>query len=445
MLLKAAGYIVSYWFEQMNYTYKKIWLIVFPVMMSILIEQLINITDALFLGHVGDVELGASALAGIWFLAIYMLGFGFSLGLQVIIARRNGEQRYSETGKAFFQGLSFLLSLAAVLCLLSQTLSPIFLKHLIISDDVYNAVIRYLDGRIWGLFFSFPFLALRAFLVGITQTKALNMAAFTAVLVNIPMNWLLIFGFDMGISGAAIASSFAELCSLTVLTIYVFRHINRHLYGLHWSIDITVLKKVFSISVWSMFQFFMSVAIWFLFFLAIERLGETELAVSNIIRSVSALFAVIVNALSGVTGSLVSNLIGAGEKRNVFPLCHRIIRLGYAVGVPLIVLALLFHQFIIGAYTGNPTIVQAAWLPFAVMLLNYFFALPGYVYLNAVTGTGATRTVFVFQVTTTIAYLFCLWGLSRCNVPLAAYWAVEYLFVILLGVQSVFYLKYKQY
>ena len=61
MLLKAAGYIVSYWFEQMNYTYKKIWLIAFPVMMSILIEQLINITDALFLGHVGDVELGASA------------------------------------------------------------------------------------------------------------------------------------------------------------------------------------------------------------------------------------------------------------------------------------------------------------------------------------------------------------------------------------------------
>ena len=189
----------------------------------------------------------------------------------------------------------------------------------------------------------------------------------------------------------------------------------------------------------------MSVAIWFLFFLAIERLSETELAVSNIIRSVSALFAVIVNALSGVTSSLVSNLIGAGEKRNVFPLCHRIIRLGYAAGVPLIVLALLFHQSIIGAYTDNPIIIQVAWLPFAVMLLNYFFALPGYVYLNAVTGTGATRTVFIFQVITTIAYLFCLWGLSHWNVPLAAYWTVEYLFVILLGVQSVFYLKYKQY
>lgn len=91
----------------MNYTYKNIWLINFPVMMSILIEQLINITDAIFLGHVGEIELGASALAGIWYLAIYMLGFGFSIGLQVVIARRNGEQQYSETSRTFFQRLLF--------------------------------------------------------------------------------------------------------------------------------------------------------------------------------------------------------------------------------------------------------------------------------------------------------------------------------------------------
>lgn len=444
MLPKAVWQIVSYWFEQMNYTYKKIWLIAFPVMMSILIEQLINITDALFLGHVGDVELGASALAGIWFLAIYMLGFGFSMGLQVVIARRNGEQRYAETGKTFFQGLFFLLTLAIILCLLSKMLSPFLLKYLITSEDVYYAVISYLDWRIWGLLFSFPFLALRSLLLGITQTKVLNMAAVTAVLANIPMNWLLIFGFDMGISGAAIASSFAEMCSLLILIVYIFRHIDKRMYGLHWYINIKVLKEVFSISVWSMFQSFTSVAIWFFFFLVIERLGETELAVSNIVRSVSALFFVIVNALANVTNSLVSNLIGAGEKRNVFPLCHRIIRLGYAIGVPLIVLTLFFYQSVIGAYTDNPVIVQVAWLPFVVMLLNYFFALPGYVYLNAVTGTGATRTVFVFQMITTVAYLFCLCELSHCNVPLATYWVVEYLYVILLGTQSIIYLRYKQ-
>ena len=86
----------------MHYTYKQIWLINFPVMMSILMEQLINITDAVFLGHVGEVELGASAIAGIYYLAVYMLGFGFSIGLQVMIARRNGECDYGKAGKIFF-------------------------------------------------------------------------------------------------------------------------------------------------------------------------------------------------------------------------------------------------------------------------------------------------------------------------------------------------------
>lgn len=161
----------------MNYSYKDIWRINLPVMMSVLIEQLINITDAIFLGHLGEMELGASALAGIWYLAIYMLGFGFSQGLQVVIAQRNGERRYIETGKTFFQGLFFLSGLAVLLCLLSRVFTPFILRTLISSAEVHAAAVDYLSWRIWGLLFSFPFLALRAFLVGITRTGALNAAA----------------------------------------------------------------------------------------------------------------------------------------------------------------------------------------------------------------------------------------------------------------------------
>lgn len=87
----------------MNYTYKQIWLINFPVMMSILMEQLINITDAVFLGHVGEIELGASAIAGIYYLAIYMLGFGFSIGLQVMVARRNESKITRKPARLFFK------------------------------------------------------------------------------------------------------------------------------------------------------------------------------------------------------------------------------------------------------------------------------------------------------------------------------------------------------
>ena len=409
-------------------------------------EQLINITDAIFLGHVGEVELGASALASVYYLAIYMLGFGFSLGLQVMIARRNGEERYKETGKTFFQGLFFLSGLVIFLSLTSYVLSPVILKYFIHSPEIYKAAVDYLEWRCFGLLFSFPFLAFRAFFVGITKTRVLSWAATLAVFINIPCNYLFIFSFNLGISGAAMASSLAEAGSLLILVIYVFLQMNKENWGLRLVYDGKLLKSLFHLSVWSMMHAFISVAPWFLFFVAIERLGEVQLAVSNIIRSISTVFFVIVNSFAATTGSLVSNLIGAGEGKSMFWLCGKILRLGYAVGFPLIIIAMLLNKQIVGFYTDNVALIELAYYPFIVMLLNYTFALPGYVFMHAVTGTGNTRIAFIFQISTIAFYLFYLYLLSYSfTATLPVYLMAEYLFVILLGVQSYIYLKMKQH
>ena len=65
-------------------------------------------------------------------------------------------------------------------------------------------------------------------------------------------------------------------------------------------------------------------------------------------------------------------------------------------------------------------------LPFIVALLNYAFALPGYVYMNAVTGTGATRITFIFQTVTIVAYQIYLWSISYFSTSLSVYWTAEY-------------------
>ena len=411
----------------MNYTYKQIWLINFPVMMSILMEQLINITDAVFLGHVGEIELGASAIAGIYYLAVYMLGFGFSIGLQVMIARKNGEQDYQETGKIFFQGLLFLMGLALFLYLTVHIVSPVIFKRSINSPEIYQAIIRYLDWRSLGLLFSFPFLAIRSFLVGITYTRALSGAAIVAIGINIPLNYFLIFMQHLGISGAAIASSLAEGGSFITLCIYMWIKTDKIKYGLRTVYDGQLLIAVLKLSVWSMFHAFISVAPWFLFFVGIEHLGKTELAVSNITRS-------------------VSNSIGAGEKANLFPICRKILKLGYSIGIPLIGIVLICHRSIIGIYTTDESLIQSAVAPLVVTLLNYSFALPGYVYLNAVGGTGKTKITFIFQAIATGIYLIYLYGLNNStNTTLTLYLTAEYLFVILLALQSIVYLKKKHY
>ena len=217
------------------------------------------------------------------------------------------------------------------------------------------------------------------------------------------------------------------------------------LYGLNWQFNKNIFHHVCRVSIWSMFNPFIGVASWFAFLVAIEHLGELELAATNVIRSISTLFFVIVNSLAATTGSLVSNLLGAGQKNQIFPLCNRFIRLGYAVGFPLIILSIICFNPLFNIYSDNESLMQIAQLPFTVALLNYAFALPGYVYMNAVTGTGATRTTFIFQAVTIIAYQIYLWTISNFSTSLSVYWTAEYLYVILLGVLSFIYLKCKNY
>ena len=131
----------------MRYTNKQILKITYPVLISLLMEHMIGLTDTAYLGRVGEVELGASALAGVYYLVIYMLGFGFSVGAQVLMARRNGEGEYKRIGEVFTQGGLFLFLLAAVLFTASNLLTPHLLHRMIGSEEVYRATMSCAVGE----------------------------------------------------------------------------------------------------------------------------------------------------------------------------------------------------------------------------------------------------------------------------------------------------------
>ena len=114
-----------------KYSYKQIWTITFPILISLIMEQMIGMTDTAFLGRVGEIELGASAIAGVYYLAIFMMAFGFSIGAQILIARRNGEGNYKEIGPIFYQGIYFLLAMAVILFTFS-------ISHLRCSRKLYS-------------------------------------------------------------------------------------------------------------------------------------------------------------------------------------------------------------------------------------------------------------------------------------------------------------------
>lgn len=431
----------------MDFSYKKIWHITFPVLMSVLMEHLIGMTDSAFLGRVGEVELGASALAGVYYLGLFMLGLGFSIGAQIIIARRNGEKNYAGIGPVFMQGVLFLMGLATVMFFVSRWISPLVLEKIIDSRPVYEATMSYLNWRIYGLFFAFTIVMFRAFYVGTTNTKTLTLNSIIMVGSNVVMNYLFIFGHfgfpKMGIAGAALASSLAELVSVLFFVFYTWKVKDTSRYGFFRfaEMDIRSLFRILKTSVWTMIQYFIAVSVWFLFFLAIEHLGERPLAVTNIVRNISALPFMITIAFASTGSSLISNLIGEGKSDMVLPLCRRIIKITYMFVLPLVAFIMIFPTLVIRIYTDDYSLVQNSVAALLVMCTAYVIVVPMNVYFNAVSGTGNTRGALFIEFAALVVYsigIFILAVWLRADV--AVCWFGEHIYALSALVFSYLYM-----
>ena len=398
-------------------------------------EQMIGLTDTAFLGRVGEVELGASAIAIIYYMVLFMIGFGFSIGAQIIIGRRNGEGRFRETGKVFWTGMYFLLGLSGIIILLSELFSPWMMKFMVSSEAIYSAALSYVRWRLPGMVFAFMTAMFRAFYVGTTQTKTLTLNSVVMVVSNVLFNWILIFGKfgcpALGITGAAIGSSLAELVSLIFFVAYTKVRCDRAKYGLDKParFEAKELKAMMPVCTWTMIQHTISISTWFIFFLYIEHLGERALAISNIARSVSGLMWVVLQAFSSTCSTLVSNIIGEGHQDKVGSLVNRIMKLSYGTLSAMIISFCIFPEYIARIYTDIPDLINAAVPSLVVMCSSYFLAVGGQVFFLAVSGTGSTKTAFRLELIALAAYMiYCSIIIGWLKMDVAICWTAEHVY-----------------
>ena len=431
-----------------TYSYRNIWKVAYPILISLVMEQMIGLTDTAFLGRVGEVELGASAIAIVYYMVLFMIGFGFSLGAQIIIVRRNGEGDYRAAGKIFWTGLYFVLGLGGLIILLSELFSPWMMSRMVSSPAIYEAALDYVRWRLPGMMFAFVTAMFRAFYVGTTQTKTLTLNSIVMVGSNIIFNWILIFGKfgcpALGITGAAIGSSLAELVSLIFFVVYTAIRCDRMKYGLEKAAkpDISELKAMMPVCTWSMVQHTISVSTWFIFFLFIEHLGERSLAISNIVRGVSGLIWVVLQAFSSTCSTLVSNIIGEGHQDKVMSLVKRILKLSYGIVSAIIILICLFPEAIGRIYTDIPDLITASIPAMIVMASSYFVNVGGQVFFLAVSGTGSTKTSFRLELVALVVYMiYCYVIIGVLKLDVAICWTAEHVYAGMLLICSWLYMR----
>lgn len=387
-------------------------------------------------------------MGGLLYICVYTIAFGFSVGSQILIARRNGEGNYRAVGPIMWQGTAFSFGMAVCLLILMYFSAAPLIRLLITSDSIYGATYEFFTWRIWGFLFAFVNVMFRGLYIGITRTKVLTMNAVVMALVNVVLDYALVFGElglpEMGVRGAALASVIAEASSLLFFLLYTYYKVDLKKYGLNrfGQFDLSMVLRILRISCFTMVQYFLAMAIWFVFFMALERLGQRQLAVANIVRSVYVVLLIPVQALSTTANTLVSNLIGAGGSSGVVTLLHKISRMSFLIMVVCVGLCVAFPGSILSVYTNEEALLVESVSALYVVCGAMLIASLANVYFNGISGTGNTQAALVLEVFVQVFYaLYIIVVGMVIQAPVDVCFTTEVIYYVLMLGSSLIYLK----
>lgn len=429
-------------------TTRTIWDIAWPIMLSLVAQNVVNVTDTAFLGRVGEVELGASAIGGLLYTTLFMVAFGFATGVQILVARRNGEKNYLAIGRIFDNSFYFLGIISLIITSVVVLFGPALLKPFMASEAVFKASSTFLIYRVLGLFFASAGLLFRSFYTGITFTKYLSISSAIMAGVNVVLDYVLIFGhwgFPMlGIQGAGIASSISEVCALLFFIFITWHNTRLKQYGLFKLVkpNFGIIKKTLEISVFVMFQYVLSLGCWFVFFMFVEKMGERSLAVSNIIRSLYLMFMIPGWALCSATSTLVSNALGEGKPHFVIPIIKKIVKFSIAAMAITVTLAAIFPRLAISIYTNDLSLIEATVPSYYIILAATFLFMAMSILFNGVLGTANTKFALGIEVITLVLYLTSAWLFAvKLHLRIEYVWTAEFVYSSSIGILSYWYLK----
>jgi putative MATE family efflux protein len=431
-------------------TNQTIWNIAYPIILGSLAQTLITLTDTAFLGRVSEVALGASAMAGIYYYVFSTLAWGFSIGIQIIVARRLGEGKLNRIGVVFEHGLCFVFLLSMTLFLIQRYYSDVLLGASIQSPNIYAAAMEYMSYRHYGIIFvCFNFL-FRALYIGLSNTKIIGYS--TAAMVNVIFNYLLIFGKfgfpELGVGGAALASVMAEISACLIFIFYTLLKLPIKQYALFsfhklegW-LMLTVLKTAFP----TMVQKLLSFGTWYIFFMLIEHMGERPIAITIIVRSVYMLILIPVFGYGATANTLTSRLIGEQRQPEIMSTLRRIMKLSMLSVLPVLLICYVFPYYVLSIYSNSLELIAASTPSLYVIGLAALSFCFGITFFEAISGTGNTTHALILESFVLIFYTFQTWLFTTVvRSDVAFVWTVEITYGILIGVVSLIYLKYTKW
>lgn len=429
--------------------YRAVMRVGLPLIAGMISSTVMQFTDRLFLSHYSVTSIAAALPSTMASIVLQLPLVGLCGYVSVFIAHYVGAGRHKQVGAALWQGLWMALVATIFLmfaCLLAE---PIFAwtGH---PPAVQAEEVIYFRILTLGSVFFLLGAVVGGFFIGRGYTRPVLFANLLAALLNIPLDYALIFGKwgapELGIAGAAYATVTGWAFCAIVLSVGVFTKKNDAEFRVFraWRFKPDIFLRLLRFGGPSGANLFMEVVgfAWFVF--EVGKLGEIALAASNIALSVNTLIFMPMLGLNTAVATLVGQAMGRKRPDEAETATQSALHISLLYILPLCLSFLLFAGPLMEIFRPDDPAVDYAPIKATGMVLLHYIVIYSLadscniVYLGALKGAGDTLLVMLILAGTGVCMLLVpILALKALNMAtLHALWIVLTAYVISMALCS---------
>jgi MATE family multidrug resistance protein len=390
---------------------KTTFLLAYPVVLSQLGQVGVGVADSMMVGRLGALELAASSLANSIFFVVLMFGIGISMGLTPLVSKAYGKGKSNQISRLFSNSLfiNFLTSLAlfGLILLFSQNLS--ILNQ---TEEVEVLALPFLLIITASLIPLMVFQTFKQFVEGLSQTKQAMFITIAANLVNVFLNWLLIWGHwgfpELGFLGAAWATLISRILMMVLMGAYVLsskRYVDFGLRILRFKRNWTLCKRILKIGIPTGFQFIFEVSAFSAAAIMMGWISVNALAGHQIALNLASISYMMATGVATAGMIRVSHYIGKEDYVGMKEAGRVVFGMVAAFMFICAILFFAFRFYLPTLYIDDPEVISLA---ASLLILAGFFQISDGI---QVVGLGVLRGMEDVKVPTLVTF-FAYWALG---------------------------------
>ena len=344
--------------------FKYNWKLAAPVMLGMLGHTFVSFIDNIMVGQLGTAELAAVSLGNSFMFIAMSIGIGFSTAITPLIAEADASNDLQQARSSYKHGL-FLCTILGIVLFLGVYFSKPIMYLMNQPEEVVALAIPYLDLVAFSLIPLVIFQAIKQFSDGMSMTKYPMYATLLANIINIALNYILIFGKfgfpELGIVGAA----YGTLVSRVVMVVYLWLLLRFKTRSAKivkdiqlFILDVLMIKKIINLGALSAMQMFFEVAIFTAAIWLSGLLGKNPQAANQIALNLSSMTFMVAMGLSVASMIRVGNQKGIQNFKELRRIAFSIFLLGFLFALFFAILFFLFHKSLPKIYVDLDDVVN---------------------------------------------------------------------------------------